>query len=98
MYYDFDEDNPDGVYIKWTVGGSQPITDYAKCFYSAGLGYLDYDHRRADDFDAGLSDLPLTAGISIDLGKGLTATISTTTASRWTPSTTTVLMTRTKPG
>ena len=78
VYYDFDKDNPDGIYVKWTVGGSQPINDYAKFFYSAGLGYLDWDHRRpeGDDFDAGLCDLPLTAGIAIDLGKGFTATIS----------------------
>ena len=76
VYYDFDKDNRDGVYIKWAVGGSQPITDYAKCFYSAGLGYMDYDHRNSDDYNAGFSDLPLTAGISIDLGKGLSASIS----------------------
>jgi hypothetical protein len=76
VYYDFDKDNRDGVYIKWAVGGSQPITDYAKCFYSAGLGYMDYDHRNSDDYNAGFSDLPLTAGISIDLGRGLSASIS----------------------
>jgi hypothetical protein len=76
VYYDFDKDNPDGIYVKWTIGGSQPINDYAKCFYSAGLGYMDYDHRNSGDFDAGLADLPLTAGIAVDLGKGLSATIS----------------------
>jgi hypothetical protein len=72
VYYDFDNDTPDGFYVKLAAGGSQPITDYAKCFYSAGLGYMDYD----EGFDDGFADLPLTAGISIDLSRGITATIS----------------------
>lgn len=72
VYYDFDDDTPDGVYVKLAVGGSQTITEYAKCFYSAGLGYMDYD----EGFDDGFADLPLTAGISIDLSRGLSATIS----------------------
>jgi len=76
VYYDFDKDNPDGIYVKWAIGGFQPINDYAKFIYSAGLGYMDYDHRNSGDYDAGLADLPLMAGIAIDLGKGFSATIS----------------------
>lgn len=72
VYYDFDSDTPDGVYVKLAVGGSQTITDYANCFYSAAIGYMDYD----DGFDDGFADLPLTAGISIDLSRGLSASIS----------------------
>ena len=72
VYYDFDEDTPYGTYTKLSISWSKPINDYAKFFTSAGLGYMHY----SEGFDAGFSDLPLTAGIAIDLGKGFSATIS----------------------
>jgi hypothetical protein len=72
VYYAIDDFYDKGVYVKWSVSGSQPITDYAKCFYSAAIAYMDYDNG----FDDGFADLPLAVGIAIDLGKGLSATIS----------------------
>ena len=99
VYYDFDEDNPDGVYVKWTVGGSQPITDYAKCFYSAGLGYLDWDHRRLLMISMpGCPTCRLRRELPSTSARVLPPPSRRTTASRWTPSTITALTTRTKPG
>jgi hypothetical protein len=72
VFYDFEEDTPYGTYTKVSINGSKAVNDYTKCFYSAGLGYMHY----SEGFDNGLSDLPLTVGLAIDLGKGVTATIS----------------------
>ena len=72
VYYDFDSDTPDGIYAKWAVEGTRKITEYADFVASAGLGYMNYE----DEFEDGLADLPLSAGISVDLGHGLSTFVS----------------------
>lgn len=77
LYYQFDDDNPYGTYAKWAVNYSRAITDYAEVFSSVALGYMHYNRTfDGENFDSGLSDLPISLGLSIDLGKGLAAKIS----------------------
>ena len=72
VYYDFDDDTPYGTYTKWSVDYSRELTDFAEVSASAGLGYMSY----SEGFDSGLSDLPLSLGLSFDLGKGVSASMS----------------------
>ena len=88
LYYNFDDGHPDdnghvdkigdgldGVYVKWKVDGSLPLSDHANLNGSVGLGYMSYDQYGAD-FKDGFSDLPISIGVSTDLGHGLSASIS----------------------
>jgi len=72
VYYDFDDDTPYGTYTKWSVDYSRELTEVVEVFSSVGLGYMDY----SEGFDSGLADLPLTIGMNLTLGKGVTAKIS----------------------
>lgn len=72
VYYDFDDDTPYGTYTKWSVDYSRELTDFAEVSASVGLGYMHY----SGDFDSGLSDLPLSLGLTFDLGKGVSAKLS----------------------
>ncbi|MCD6526834.1 MAG: hypothetical protein J7K75_07595, partial [Desulfuromonas sp.] len=67
VYYNFDSGSSDGIYAKWAFDGAMALTETAELFASAGIGYMDYE----DDFDSGFSDLPVSAGVSVDLGRGL---------------------------
>jgi len=77
VYYQFDSGNPYGTYTKWTVDYSRALTEFAEVSASVGLGYMHYNRTYGgEDFDSGLSDLPLSMGLSFDLGKGVSAKIS----------------------
>lgn len=67
VYYNFDNDSSDGIYAKLGFDTGFALTETAEFFASAGVGYMDYD----DDFDSGFADLPISAGVSVDLGHGL---------------------------
>ncbi len=82
LYYNFDDGHPDdnghvdkigdgldGVYVKWKVDGSLPLSDHANLNGSVGLGYMSYDQYGAD-FKDGFSDLPISIGVSTELGHG----------------------------
>jgi hypothetical protein len=72
LYYDFDDDTPYGTYAKWTVDYARELNEFVEVFSSVGLGYMSY----SEGFDSGLADLPLTLGLNLNLGKGVTAKIS----------------------
>jgi hypothetical protein len=72
VFYDFDSDTPDGIYAQWSIDGAKSLTETAELFASAGLGYANYD----DNFDSGFADLPLSAGVSVYLGHGVSMYVS----------------------
>lgn len=72
VYYNFDNDSNDGIYAKWSIDGAKALTETAELFASAGIGYMDYDNN----FDSGFADLPLSAGVSVDLGHGVAMYVS----------------------
>lgn len=71
-YYNVETDDNDLYYIKVALDGTLPLSDHAELFGKIGLGYMD----AASGFKGGLSDMPLSVGISTDLGRGLSMYVS----------------------
>ncbi len=67
VYYNFDNDSNDGIYAKLAFDGAKSLTETAELFGSIGIGYMDYDNH----FDSGFADLPISVGVSVDLGHGV---------------------------
>ena len=72
VYYNFDSGSADGVYAKWALDFSEPLSEWATFNAGAVVGYMNYD----DGFDDGFADLPLSAGVTIDLGHDLTMSVT----------------------
>jgi len=70
-YYNFDSDYADGIYAKWSLDGATALNEHVELFGSVGFAYMDYT-----DGVNGASDLPVTVGLSFDLGHSLAMYVS----------------------